>query len=114
MPKTGALYEIDSIGGNCPVQAEGVCCKGRRFYFRARGDVLQMHITKEPLVTSEPFYNWGLKDEELWFYETGYSDWPEAGWVSHRVAEAFIDMACILFVANNGLLQQFPELWDTL
>ena len=37
-------YNIESIGGMCPTQAEGTLNDGRRFYFRARHGVWSLQV----------------------------------------------------------------------
>lgn len=84
-PKAEAALEqagitLDTIGGNCPVQAEGTV-DGKQFYFRARGDSWQLHI--------------GDGEHDLWtnplFYtEQAYGTWPEAGWMPQHEAVGFI------------------------
>ena len=43
----GKPYSIDSIGGMCPTQAEGLTQDGRYFYFRARHGQWTLHATPE-------------------------------------------------------------------
>ena len=74
-------YELDWIGGNCPVQAEGKI-DGHLFYFRARGDVLQMSVSEtDPL------------GDDAWFFEQTYRMYPDAGYISQRVALFWIEFA---------------------
>lgn len=73
---------IDYIGGNCPVQAEGHI-GGKPFYFRARGERWTIGIGGNDCVT---------KPE--WFYEEPYGEKPyEAGWMPQHVALAMIAKA---------------------
>ncbi len=68
---------IATIGGNCPVQAEGTV-NGRPFYFRARGDSWSLSIGGDP-----------VRDPE-WEHEEWYGVWPAAGWMPEEEALAFI------------------------
>jgi hypothetical protein len=73
---------IISIGGNCPVQAEGTV-DGVPFYFRARGDEWRMNIGGEKLIL-----------EPDWTYCEPYGDEPfAAGWMDVTEALDFIDKA---------------------
>ena len=85
-------YDVDWMSGNCPVQAEGSCCGGRRFYFRARGEELQITITRMPLSEGD-FLNWPVPEEGRWYYAQDYALWPAAGWIDHPTAHAFIAWA---------------------
>lgn len=85
-----ALVAIDSIGGNCPVQAEGFI-DGWPFYFRARGQEWSMSI-------AEPGFD--ACGEEVWEHREPYGDDPyAAGWMPEDEARAFIDKAVPLFIA---------------
>lgn len=71
--------DIEWIGGNCPVQAEGVIC-GYKFYFRARGTHWSFEV-----------YDGG---DEPWCMAEKYSDEPyAAGWMTDDEARSFIDQA---------------------
>lgn len=74
--------EIQTLGGNCPVQAEGRI-DGYGFYFRARGDQWSLEIYTGP--------------EGPWEYEEDYGVWPAAGWMEKEEAEEFIYKAAKLF-----------------
>ena len=77
--------EIDWIGGNCPVQAEGRI-DGKPFYFRARGQRWTIGIGGK--VVSSP--DWG--------YGEYYGEGPfEAGWMDEDTAMGFIVQAMTLF-----------------
>jgi hypothetical protein len=75
---TGAA--LGMIGGNCPVQAEGVV-DGQAFYFRARGDEWQFHVapTKELIFDAATFY-----------IERDYGEGFDAGWMPNHEALGFI------------------------
>lgn len=75
-------YQIDEIGGNCPVQAEGRIGGRTRFYFRARGDHWSMSIGGRDVMRSP-----------AWFYREDYGVWPDAGWMPEVEARDFIDKA---------------------
>lgn len=67
--------KIESIGGNCPVQAEGKI--GREpFYFRSRGQRWSMSIGGEDVVMSPDWYM-----EERW----GDTEFA-AGWMPQYIA----------------------------
>lgn len=73
--------EIDMIGGNCPVQAEGKI-NGEPFYFRARGERWSIGIGGD--VVGEPD----------WYYEEDYPGGTfAAGWMTEAEARTFIDQA---------------------
>ena len=81
--------QVEWLGGNCPVQAEGTI-DGKRFYFRAGGDrwSIAVHPTAGDLVQ---YRDWPETDEP-WRYEEPYGD-PggfDAGWMSRDEA-----LACI-------------------
>ena len=89
---TGVM--IESLGGNCPVQAHGTIC-GHPFYFRARGEYWEFSVAnkecKDPVEVSCGF-------EDGWRYSEDYGDGPfEAGWMTEDEARAFIDKAAKLF-----------------
>lgn len=94
---TERLY-IEWIGGNCPVQAEGLI-EGKRFYFRARGSSWSMdvHPTATGLYESWP------QDDKEWVYE---EDWGEdcyaAGWMSEETARELIAKGADLFVLHEA------------
>jgi hypothetical protein len=71
---------IETIGGNCPVQAEGTV-NGVPFYFRARGAAWALHVGHDPLA------------EDAWLYREPYGEWPAAGWMTETDARAFVE-AC--------------------
>jgi len=72
-----------SLGGNCPVQAEGTV-DGIPFYFRARGTHWSMSIGEDPVGIS-----CGYKGG--WHKEAEYGDEAyEAGWMSVEEARQFI------------------------
>lgn len=87
---TEPVIDIDSIGGNCPVQAEGTI-NGWPFYFRARGEHWSLSV-------AEPGFE--ACGEEVWDYEEEYGDGPyAAGWMEVDEAHGFIAKAAALFVA---------------
>jgi len=79
-------YQIDTIGGNCPVQAEGRIGGRTKFYFRARGDRWSMSIGGRDLI--------GDPD---WYFEEDYGVWPDAGWMPVEEARQKIDQAIKLY-----------------
>lgn len=68
--------KIKSKGGNCPVQIDG-WIDGNFFYFRARGDNYQVHICGK----EEDLFN-----NELYYADYDWGEWPEAGWMDLDVA----------------------------
>jgi len=79
-------YSIDTIGGNCPVQAEGTILGGTAFYFRARGDHWSIGIGGDVV---------GNPD---WHHEEPYDN---AGWMSESAALDLIDKAINLYLART-------------
>ena len=80
--------EIDEIGGNCPVQAEG-SIEGFGFYFRARGSYWTIDILD------------GSPDG--WHYGEPYPGGQfAAGWMEESEARSFITMAAKKFVEREG------------
>ena len=87
---------IDTIGGNCPVQAEGwfKTEKGQhRFYFRARGTTVSCDVTRDP-ANGDPM---ALAEAEVWAWWFKYGFDFEAGWISEAFARGCIDEAYRLF-----------------
>lgn len=74
---------IDTIYGECPVQAEGMI-DGLPFYFRARHASWRIEIGR-------------LDDETFWVYSEPYGTDSEAGWMPSSVARAFIVKSAALF-----------------
>lgn len=72
---------IDWLGGNCPVQAEGTI-NGKPFYFRARGESWSLSVGGIDAVS----------DPE-WEHSEWYGEWPAAGWMTPEEAEAFLRQA---------------------
>jgi hypothetical protein len=81
--------QIEMIGGNCPVQAEGTIL-GEPFYFRARGERWSLGIGEDPV---------GAPD---WYYEEPYRpDEPfAAGWMSLDEARGFIKQAAETYLSR--------------
>ena len=89
---------IDTIGGNCPVQAEGTI-DGFPFYFRARGERWTMTVANKKDTAREELYS-GYPD--TWHYEEPYGDGPfAAGWMEEKEALAFIYKAADLFKTSE-------------
>jgi hypothetical protein len=86
---TDRSIEIDWLGGNCPVQAEGKI-GGKPFYFRARGSAWAIAIGGDLYATT--FGN--ATDSRGWLYQEEYPGGPfAAGWMSEAEARAFIEQA---------------------
>ena len=80
---------IDMIGGNCPVQAEGLI-DGAPFYFRARGARWSLSVGGADVVGSPD-----------WYHEEPYGDGPfDAGWMEETEARAFIEKGADLYRAS--------------
>jgi hypothetical protein len=80
--------EIQTLGGNCPVQAEGQI-DGYGFYFRARGSHWSLEIYTGP--------------EGPWEHWEDYGNTPfDAGWMTEEEAEEFIYKAAKLFHDAKG------------
>jgi hypothetical protein len=65
--------QIDQIGGQCPVQAEGTIY-GHPFYFRARGEQWSIGIGGEPVTAP------------IWDRCEPWGSWPEAGYMPEEEA----------------------------
>lgn len=74
---------IESIGGQCPVQAEGRFFDDAEFYFRSRGSYWSIGVGgKDPVINPD------------WYHEEKYSDEEyAAGWITIEEAMAFIRKA---------------------
>ena len=88
MTGPNASLEIETIYGNCPVQAEGRIA-GRPFYFRARCEGWSFSVGEEPV---------GNPD---WGHYADYDGEPfAAGWIDDDEARAFIEEAAALYRAS--------------
>jgi len=76
-----AGVEIAWLGGQCPVQAEGIV-DGVAFYFRARGAHWEIWIGDQ----RRCFEN----HPDIWTYREPFRTWPEAGWMSDTLARRYI------------------------
>ena len=77
---------VDWIGGNCPVQAEG-SIDGKRFYFRARGEHWQFHVSDEGDGRARDWPDFMT----CWVHEEPWGDGPyDAGWMPEDVARQMI------------------------
>ena len=73
--------EIQSHGGSCPVQIEGLV-DGQVFYFRARGSRWSVSIGGDVIAKPD------------WRYEQPYGHGPfDAGWMSLDEAREFLQIA---------------------
>lgn len=81
------MLVLESLGGNCPVQAEGRFLD-KAFYFRSRWDRMQMWVA-----TDSKFQD-ALADNSAWYYEEDYPGEPaSAGWAKESECIAFIGRA---------------------
>lgn len=89
---------LDTIGGNCPVQARGFIA-GVPFYFRARGKHWSFSVGRDPV---------GNPD---WQHREQYSDEEFAeGWMEEKEAKEFIAKAAKLYMAvKTGRPAARPE-----
>lgn len=81
---------VDSIGGNCPVQAQGTV-DGVSFYFRSRGEGWSFSVGADPLSV-------------LMGQEEGFNYWEDypggayaAGWIEEEEALSFIETGARLY-----------------
>jgi len=80
---------IDTIGGNCPVQATGTI-NGKPFYFRARGEHWRIGVGGDPVMDPE----WSV--ERRW----GAGEFA-ASWMSEDEALALIERSLKCFDAGD-------------
>ena len=84
-------YTVDWIGGNCPVQAEGVV-DGKPFYFRARWNAWSLSVDQNDDI---------LNPE--WCYIENYGDGPyDAGWMEESVALSMIKKAISIYLKEKN------------
>lgn len=99
------MINIEELGGNCPVQAEGTI-DGKRFYFRARGK----HWTMEIHPTAEGDYLSWPEDRAEWRYK---EDWGSeeygAGWMPEEEARELIAKAAELYRSQGKAPEASPE-----
>lgn len=74
-------YVLFWLGGNCPVQAEGLI-DGHSLYFRARGSQWSLTIGND-----------GGREPPLFGYIENWGTWPDAGYMSDVTALSMIDKA---------------------
>lgn len=82
------IIKIDYLGGNCPVQSEGLI-DGKPYYFRARGDGWSIGIGGDPVAAPE------------WSHEEDYGEWPSAGWMPQWEALSFIASAVRIYAERS-------------
>lgn len=88
--------EIIMIGGNCPVQAEGII-GGKPFYFRARGEHWSMEIGYDSK-SSEP---------AEWYKEEEWGDGPyDAGWMPEEDAINIIERCATEYLNEMSILNE--------
>ncbi len=78
---------IDSLGGKCPVQAEGTI-NGVPFYFRARGEIWTLEVGAD------------LIEAVDWEHAEWFGEWPDAGWMTDAQAETFLRAAAARYSAG--------------
>ena len=83
---------IETIGGNCPVEAEGTIC-GKQFYFRARGRRWSFTVDDDP---TDP-----LKKPE-WYAECTWGNSQfAAGWMPEDEARRLIEWCAAEYAKNE-------------
>lgn len=89
-------YEIQSLGGNCPVQAEGII-DGLPFYFRSRGERWSFSVASSP--DGDPVdVSCGMDDGGFYYAEEyGTGERFSAGYISEDQARDFIAKAAKLY-----------------
>ena len=95
--------QIDFVGGNCPVQAEGTIA-GKPFYFRARGSRWTMGIGDDPVsiphrVEIGPDGK-PVRVADEWFADCTWGKWPDAGWMPEDEARRLIAWCAAEYIAN--------------
>ena len=81
------LVDIQVIGGNCPVQAEGVI-DNQEFYFRARGEHWSIGIGGSDVVGRPDWFmqaRWGKEK-----FDAGWMPEEEATRLINEAAEAYV------------------------
>ena len=94
-------YELDWLGGACPVQGTGTCLGGHTLWFRARHDSMRVGISRHP----RPDLDAAGREEwcatasaaEAWMLDTRLETDEEAGWIDDATAHAFIAWAVARF-----------------
>ncbi len=90
--------KIEKLGGNCPVQAEGLI-DGEPFYFRARWDSWSLSIGSD--FEAESRYGIHGRDvvgQPRWHYDEEWGDDQfSAGWMPEGVAREMIDKGAALY-----------------
>lgn len=82
-----AGIHLDWLGGNCPVQAEGMF-DGLFFYFRARGEQWQFHVGRsQDLVMVAPVFR---VNKPYVRSDGAPPEWGAAGWMPEDEALDFI------------------------
>lgn len=90
MHQSNYTITINSIGGTCPVQAEGII-NDKPFYFRSRNQHWYLEI-------AQPYGD----GEILWQYLEQYSDKPHAaGYITKEEAIYFINKAAKIYHETN-------------
>ncbi|MFG6572395.1 hypothetical protein ACGYLO_12380 [Sulfitobacter sp. 1A13353] len=81
-------YDLAHLGGNCPVQAEGVI-NGKSFYYRARWDRWSLSIGADPIGAPE------------WTHVEICGAALEAGWMEEDEAKEHLERALALYAAGR-------------
>jgi len=88
-------YDLEYLGGNCPVQAEGTINE-IPFYYRARGDRWSLSIGADPIRAPE------------WTHVEICGAAYEAGWMEEDEAKDHLEKALALYAAGRPGAQLPP------
>lgn len=100
---TDQAIEIDALGGNCPVQAQGKI-DGEPFYFRARGQAWSLSIgSNDRMRGSMGVHGRDVIGNPKWYHR---EEWGEdefsAGWMPYETAREMIEKGAALFRETPG------------
>jgi len=89
-------FKLLSIGGNCPVQAEGTI-DGHPWYFRARTVELEFNVWQDKAAQNADWFSPIFTHEEAYGVERG-----DAGWIPQNLALEFVFRAAQLFLLTRA------------
>lgn len=98
------MIEIDWLGGNCPVQAEGRI-DGEPFYFRARGEHWSLSVgSYHEICTDLAVHGRDVIGNPRWEHEEEWGDGPyDAGWMPEDEARRMIEKGATLWRAATAM-----------
>lgn len=108
---TWPSIEVHSIGGNCPVQAEGEI-DGKEFYFRARGGHWSIGIGGDPVTNPDWYFEAPYLDKEPETHPVVGEMHFSAGWMPESAALSFIHTAAVLYANTRVTTPATPEATD--